>query len=141
MSESDKQKLKYLAQLEIDRITDLLGPVVRVCGPLTADGPAGYERNAARLLQAEEVLKQKGYTVWDFTPSELVIQKYDFKHDDIVECFHKPVLQSGLIKVAFFLPRWEQSSGARREHELCEELGVTIKDFPKCWFSDSLDSE
>ena len=64
MSESDKQKLKYLAQLEIERITNLLGPMVRVCGPLTADGPAGYERNAARCnhkrFSGELVFRQFG---------------------------------------------------------------------------------
>lgn len=38
-------------------------PVVRVCGPLTCDGPEGYERNASRLAQAEKILQLRGMTV------------------------------------------------------------------------------
>ena len=125
--------LQILAEQEIEHIKTLSGPVVRVCGPLTADGPDGYERNAARLRLAEDVLEQKGYTVWRFGPSEATIQSGEFSHSAIMDYFHRPVLASGVISGAFFLPRWDESSGARQERALAEEYGIEIHDIPETW--------
>jgi hypothetical protein len=64
------QFLKSLAVREIQRIERLPQPVVRVCGPLTCDGPEGYERNAKRLADAEKILQSQGKTVWTFGEAE-----------------------------------------------------------------------
>ncbi len=135
MSDSEREFLCALAQREIDKIKQLPRPVVRVCGPLTCDGPEGYARNAERLTHAEEILVSRGATVWSFVDSEKEIVGKGFDHDNIVTYFHKPVLESGRIDAAYFLPRWELSSGARRERALCQEAGITILEFPEAWFS------
>lgn len=134
MSDSEREFLSALARLEIERLTKLSGPIVRVCGPLTADGPEGYQRNANRLTGAESILEEKGFTVWRFADSEHYIQGKNLDHDDIITYFHKPLLESGLFEAAYFLPRWEESNGASREHELCQEHKITIKEFPEEWF-------
>ncbi len=134
MSNDDIITLQQLAQRELAVIASLPKPVVRVCGPLTCDGPEGYERNAKRLVDAEKILTKQGSTVWSFTASETDIVGKGFDHDHIVTYFHTPILRSGLISAAYFLPRWRLSGGARREHELALLHGIEIKDFPEEWF-------
>jgi hypothetical protein len=126
--------LKSLAEREIKRIEGMPQPVVRVCGPLTCDGPEGYERNAKRLAEAERILQEQGMTVWTFGEAEEEIFDKGYDHGNIFTYFHKPILESGLIKEAYFLPRWNESNGATLERNIAEEAGVTIKEFPEEWF-------
>lgn len=126
--------LKALAEREIKRIEALSQPVVRVCGPLTCDGPEGYERNAHRLAAAEKILQDQGLTVWTFGESEEEIFGRGYSNENVFTYFHKPILESGLIKEAYFLPRWNESNGATLEREIAVEAQVTIKEFPEEWF-------
>jgi hypothetical protein len=126
--------LTALAEREIRRIEEMLQPVVRVCGPLTCDGPEGYERNANRLAEAERILHSKGMTVWTFGEAEEEIFGKGYDHGNIFTYFHKPILESGLIKEAYFLPRWEKSNGATLERTIATESKVEIKEFPEEWF-------
>ena len=128
------QALKAIAERELKRIEQLPQPVVRVCGPLTCDGPEGYARNADRLAQAEKVLQARGMTVWTFGESEAEIFEKGYDHGNIFTFFHRPILASGLIKEAYFLPRWEQSNGATLERSIATEADVMIKEFPEEWF-------
>lgn len=133
---SDKELLQELADKEIELLKKLPQPIVRVCGPLTCDGPEGYERNAKRLETAELILEKQKNTVWKFGATEDYIHSRDFSHHDIMEYFHKPVLLSGLIKTTYFLPRWQESVGATRERELATSIeSIEIKEFPEDWFS------
>lgn len=131
--EKEVAALTALAAREIKRIEQMPQPVVRVCGPLTADGPEGYEKNAARLAQAEAVLASRGMSVWTFGDAEEEIFEKGYDHGNIFTYFHKPVLESGLIKEAYFLPRWEQSNGATLERNVAEAAGIAIKEFPEAW--------
>jgi hypothetical protein len=72
--------LQTLARSELKRIEQMRQPVVRVCGPLTCDGPDGYERNATRLTQAEKILQSQGMTVWTFEESEAEIFGKNYDH-------------------------------------------------------------
>ena len=128
-----QETLLALANKEIEKLRDLPQPIVRVCGPLTADGPEGYEENARRLQHAEAVLAEQGKTIWGFGEAEEEIFGKGYDHTDVMEYFHAVVFRSGLIKEAYFLPRWQESTGASREHELCLEYGVIVKDFPEEW--------
>ena len=125
--------LKRLAGREILKIEQLHQPVVRVCGPLTCDGPEGYQRNADRLSQAEKILQSKGMTVWTFGESEKEIFGRGYSNENVFEFFHKLVLESGLIHEAYFLPRWDESNGATLERNTATEAGVTIREFPEEW--------
>ena len=132
--ESNEQKdLAELAQKTIEQLKAMPQPIVRVCGPLTTGG-LGYEENARRLTKSEEVLSAKGYTVFRFGDAEASIQDKGYSHENIMNIFHGPVLQSGLIAQAFFLPHWEQSKGAMIERELCAHYNIEIKEFPEDWF-------
>lgn len=126
--------LKALAEREFKRIELMQQPVVRVCGPLTCDGPEGYERNANRLADAEKILQAKGMTVWTFGEAENEIFGKEYDHGNIFTYFHKPILESGLIKEAYFLPRWDKSNGATLERNIATEANVSIKEFPEEWF-------
>lgn len=126
--------LEMLAEHELRRIEQMPQPVVRVCGPLTCDGAEGYERNAHRLAEAERILQSQGMTVWTFGEAEEEIFGKGYDHGNIFTYFHKPILESGLIKEAFFLPRWEKSNGATLERAIATEAQVTIKEFPEEWF-------
>ena len=130
------QSLKRLAERELARIEKMLQPVVRVCGPLTCDGPEGYERNAFRLEQAEKILQARGMTVWTFGESEEEIFGKGYENENIFTYFHKPILKSGLIKEAYFLPRWNESHGATEERNIAEVAHVLIRKFPEEWFEE-----
>lgn len=47
----------------------------------------------------------------------------------LLEEFYRPIFESGLIGAAFFIKGWESSDGARWEHNLCEQLGISIWHF------------
>jgi hypothetical protein len=126
--------LKALSDREIKRIEQMSQPVVRVCGPLTCDGPEGYERNANRLAEAEKILQSRGMTVWTFGEAEEEIFGKDYDHGNIFTYFHKPILESGLIKEAYFLPRLDKSNGATLERNIATDAKVSIKEFPEEWF-------
>ncbi len=126
--------LKRLAERELQKIEKLPQPVIRVCGPLTCDGLEGYERNAQRLAQAEKILQSKGMTVWTFGEAEEEIFGKGYDHGNIFTYFHKPILGSGLIQEAYFLPRWDKSNGATLERNISTKANVTIKEFPEEWF-------
>lgn len=123
-----------LCKREIEKIAKMPQPVVRVCGPLLSDGPDGYARNARRLSDAEKILKSQGMTVWTFEESESEIYNKGFAHKNILKYFHEPILASGLIKEAYFLPRWERSTGATEERKIAESANVVIREFPEEWF-------
>ncbi len=134
MDQSLQQEiLTALYEKTIGDLKLLPQPIARVCGPLTTGG-FGYEKNAERLTRAEAVLIEKGYTVFRFGDAEESIQGKGYDHAAIMDIFHTPILKSGLIKEAFFLPKWQESKGAMIERELCQENGIAIKEFPEEWF-------
>ncbi len=127
--------LERLAERELQRIEHMSQPVVRVCGPLTCDGEEKYAEHAHRLAEAERVLTSRGKTVWTFGEAEKEIYGKNFDHSNIFVHFHEPILRSGLIKEAYFLPRWDKSNGATRERHVACEAGVAVKEFPEEWFT------
>jgi len=130
----DIKKLEQLAQETINELKIMHQPIVRVCGPLTTGG-FGYEENACRLTAATAELKRRGYSVFDWEPSEAHIKDMNLPHSVVMEKFHKPVLASGYIKTAFFLSKWEESKGATWERNFAREnTHMTIEEFPEEWF-------
>lgn len=135
--QTEEQKtLQDLALRTIESIKKLPQPVVRVCGPLTTGG-FGYEENAKRLRDAEKILESKGFTVFKFDASEAEIQGKNYPHADVMNYFHKPVLESGLIQEAYFLSGWNGSKGATWEHDFVEQsVAMEVRDFPEDWFTE-----
>lgn len=57
---------------------------MRVCGPQTTGG-YGYAENARRLEEAEELLEQRGFTVFWFGEGEKGIQGKNYTHQSVME--------------------------------------------------------
>jgi hypothetical protein len=135
MDTNEKTTLRALAERTVEQLRGMAQPIVRVCGPLTTGGK-GYEENAARLVRAEEILEEKGYTVFRFGDAEESIKDKGFSHAAVMEEFHQPVLESNLISEAFFLPEWEKSKGATWERDFIRDhTSMKINEFPEEWFA------
>lgn len=130
-----QQELTRLAEKTMEKLRVLIPPIVRVDGPLTT-GPLSYEENVKRFHRAEEVLIERGFSVFKFDLGEVGIRDKGYSSDDIMEFFHKPILQSGLIKQAYFLSHWEKSQGAMWERNYIEQhTTIEIHEFPEEWFN------
>ena len=126
-----QQELALLAEKTMEKLKLLAPPIVRVDGPLTT-GPLSYEENVRRFHRAEKVLIQRGLSVFTFDLGEAGIKDKGYTSDDIMEFFHKPILQSGLIQYAYFLPHWQESKGATWERNYIEQYtSIEIKEFPE----------
>ncbi|MCA9363478.1 DUF4406 domain-containing protein [Candidatus Kaiserbacteria bacterium] len=131
MNINQKHKtLKELAEGAIERLRQLPQPVVRLSGPLTSSA-YGYEKNLERFLKGQNVLRDKGYTVFDYFEGhddEEVIQSLDLPWVEVMKYYHRPIMETGLISESFFLPLWEKSNGATLEHQVCTRV----------WFKNKL---
>lgn len=132
---NQNELLTQLAEREMEKLEALPQPIVRVCGPLTTGG-FGYEENVRRLEQAEDILANKGMTVFLFADAEADIQGQNFDHAAIMDYFHKPILASGLIATTYFLSGWQDSQGATIERALARQYDIGIEEFPESWFSE-----
>lgn len=135
ISKDSMEQLRALARRAIERLSKMKQPVVRVCGPLTTGG-AGYEKNLATFVKAEKVLSEKGYLVFNYfeEQDEALIRAMGAPHETIMREYHEPILRSGYIRTAFFLPGWRGSKGATWEHDfMSRETSTEIKDIPPEW--------
>lgn len=133
-----KQLLEKLAQKAVERLQTLPQPVVRACGPLTSGG-FGYEENLRRFRIAEEKLKAEGKVVFDFFDGhddEEVIKEAGIDWPTVMEYYHKPILASGLIQTAYFMPRWQESNGATWEHNYIKQhTSMKIFELEEAWLT------
>ena len=107
--------LNDLALGAIGRLKQLPQPVVRVSGPLTS-GPRDFDGNN----------------------DEAVIKSLDVPWDMVMEHYHRPILETGLIGACYFIPEWELSSGASWEHDFYTTHQLEIIYVPEEWFPKSL---
>lgn len=138
ISQAEKIKiLKTLAGRAIERLKELPQPVVRVSGPLTSGG-FGYEENLRRFILAQEKLRTKGYTIFDYfegNHDERQIKELGISNwKEIMEHYYNPIMATGLIKTMFMMPRWRESNGATWEHEYATKLGLQIRTISESWF-------
>ena len=129
--------LRVLANGAIARLTQLPAPVVRVSGPLTSGG-YGYDENLRRFIVAQEKLRDVGYTVFDYfegNHDERHIIPLQLAWEEVMEHYHLPIMQTGLITTMFMMPLWEGSNGARSEHAFAAKTGMTIEYISEEWFT------
>lgn len=134
--EEKHQVLATLSSAAIVRLKELPPPVVRVSGPLTSGG-YGYDENVRRFIVAQEKLKAEGYTVFDYFEGnfdERQIVPLKLPWQEVMEYYHLPIMQTGLIATMFMMPLWEGSNGAKVEHDFAVKTGMTIKYIPEDWF-------
>lgn len=129
-----EEALRLLAEREIQVLKSMKQPVARLSGPLTT-GSLGYEKNMERFQRAETTLREKDINVYLLAPSEEEIYGKGYAHEDVMDYFHKPLLDSGYFKTAYFLPGWELSKGASWEREyIATHTSIEIREFPEAWF-------
>lgn len=134
------ETLIKLAEGAIERLKKLPQPVVRLSGPLTSSA-YGYDDNLRRFLKGQEILREKGYTVFDYFEGhddEEIIKSLDLPWVEVMEYYHRPIMATGLIKGSFFMPLWEGSNGAKAEYEYAKEYGLEIHEFSEEWFPEEL---
>lgn len=128
--------LTHLAHKAIERLRQLPQPAVRVCGPFTSGG-FGYDENLRRFKVAEKLLKEKGYTVFEYfgeKSDEVQIREAGIPWELVMEHYHAPILKADLLQKAFFMPRWQESNGAKWEHEfLNNHTSAKIEELPEEW--------
>lgn len=132
-----QQTLRTLAEGAIERLKELPQPVVRVSGPI-ASGGYGYEENMRRFIAAQQKLREQGYTVFDYfedNDDEEVIKELDVPWEEVMRHYHDPILKTGFITTVFMMPNWQDSNGAKWEHQhfLDNELEVAM--VPEEWLS------
>lgn len=125
--------LQDLAANAITRLQSLPLAAVKVSGYLM-NGRSEDETNRQHLLSVQKRLMQDGHVVFDCLNDDPQIRELGLAWGYEVEEYHRPILQSGLIKTIFFMPEWERSNIARAEHLYGNELGLEIKYVPEEWF-------
>ncbi len=104
-------------------------PLTIVCGPISTGGLGSKEKNIARFSDTIAALKETGLKVFDQIPFEEHIWRIgalpgNNAESELLSGFYLPLFESGLIKMAYFIPSWESSGGASWEHGQMERLGI-----------------
>lgn len=133
----EKQKaLAKLAGGAIERLKKLSQPVVRVSGPITSGG-FGYEENLKRFIRAQRILRDKGFTVFDYfedNDDESIIKSMNLPWEEVLRYYHEPILETGLIQTVYMMPCWEESNGAKWEYEHFVSNNLKVEHMPEEWF-------
>jgi hypothetical protein len=118
-----------------DRLpADNYNQIAVVSGTLTNGGTLPYDvvqeniRNFGRMIAK---LRQLGIPIWDQRPFEKHLFRIKALPENVgkpmklLNEFYRPVFESGLITLAFMLPNWKESHGAKWERRLFWKLGVS----------------
>jgi hypothetical protein len=130
------ETLRVLAQGAIGRLRKLPQPVVRVSGPLTSGG-FGYERNLERFIIAQRRLREEGFTVFDYfedNDDEAAIKELAVDWGMVMEHYHLPILETGLISAVYMMPGSETSNGATMERKYFVRQELPVRVIPESWF-------
>lgn len=124
------QSYTAMAQIALEILRSVEGPVAELCGPISTGGLGSVEGNLSRFDQKIRELMESGINVFNQTPFETPMQKLKekpgFQPLDLLEGFYLPLLESGKIAKMYFLPDWQSSFGARWEHDQAKRLGIEI---------------
>lgn len=124
--------------LALNILDTIPSPITQICGPITT-GALTLEENVLVFKQTITALAQQGHTVFNQMPFQNAMERICKKLEvqgypmEILDEFYLPLFESGKIRILYFIPGWEQSTGARWEHEQGKRLGLTIKYLPTDW--------
>lgn len=102
-----------------------------VSGIITSDGPAHIEENIQRLAEYTERIRERE-GVLTFSPVDVFDDalfarlKADTLPQESWWIFWREVLGSGHVTDIYMTPRWQESTGARDEHETASKLGIVV---------------
>lgn len=132
LAEARHQVIETLAKVKADTHAHL----GYVSGIITSDGDEYIERNIQRLAaHTQRIRSEQSFPIFSatdvFTPeiferlAEMHLSRQQ-REAHFVD-FWQGILASGHVTHAYFTPRWEQSAGARDEHETAKRLGLVIE--------------
>lgn len=110
------------------------GQIAVVSGTLTNGGTLPYNvvrENIQSFGRMIAKLRQLGIPIWDQRPFEKHLFRIKALPENVgrpmklLNGFYRPVFESGLITLAFMLPNWRESHGAKWERRLFWKLGVS----------------
>ncbi len=107
-------------------------PLVQVCGPIATGGLGSIEANLNAFNETIKELQAEGKSVFDQMPFEDPMQKLKTMIENkdymntIFTDFYYPIFDSGLISELYFMPNWNTSVGATKEHDKAKESGIKI---------------
>lgn len=127
------------AGIAIDILKKIPQPIAQVCGPITTGGKGSIKENTTVIENTVKKLSKQGINICNQTKFNTPIRRFraESKLNDIdsntlvLEKFHKPILDSGLIKKFYFVHGWESSTGSRWERAQAKKLGIEIIDLPE----------
>lgn len=131
-----KETLGELAKGAIKRLESLPQPVVRVSGPLTSGG-FGYDENLKRFVIAQQKLREQELTVYDYfedNSDEEIIKSLGVSWQDVMNFYHQPILETGLIQAVYMMPKSEESNGAKMERDYFQNNNLEVNEIPSEWF-------
>jgi hypothetical protein len=103
-----------------------------VCGPITNGGTlpgSEIKKNLERFKEAILWLESRGSVVFNQMPFEEYLFQIRLSRpiedpDVLLESFYRPIFQTAVVDIAYFLPGWENSHGATWENNLTKRLGI-----------------
>lgn len=147
---SARDSFESLAELALEELAKFPPGVEIVCGPITSGGAGSIKDNLTifnavikRLLeQRRPVFNQMPYEnqlfalrdAWKADPDALQERGYE----PVLEQFYRPLFSSERFAKAWFIPKWETSSGATWERNLLRSLGVEFEDLSEDWVTGAL---
>lgn len=96
-----------------------------VFGPMTSGGLGCEKKNRVLFSMAVDTLRCAGYPIFCQTQYEMQLRQIELLHDrrkndgylfrDLLSCFYKPIIRSGLVACGHFVPGWDSSEGSQIE--------------------------
>lgn len=110
-----------------------------VCGPITTGGQGSVEANLAVFNKVIDHFVRVDRPIFSQMPYEgkIFLLRREWINKDpnraneyyhgILERFYLPLIESGLIRTAWFIEGWESSVGAKWEHKQLRMVGAHLR--------------
>ena len=104
-----------------------------VCGPITSGGKGSKEKNIRIFMRYIREQRSKGLHIFSQMAFEetfwrLQAESPACRGDALLTQFYRPLFESGLMTVFYFIPGWQSSIGATWERGEAVRLGIAIVD-------------
>lgn len=137
------KQYRDIADIVVPLALSLPQKPIQLCGPISTGGLGDKAKNLEVFAHSIRVLRyEEKAPVFNQMPFEECISRiwkkrsiqlngvYDMA---ILEDLYVPLFQSGAIREIRLLPGWEESTGTRREVEVCKQLGLPIQELLHTW--------
>jgi hypothetical protein len=132
----DAESFEELAAIAVAELRKRNELVDMVCGPITTGGTGNPSYNFDIFNATIEGLTRLGHTLFDQRPYEFGLNKLVRQWQEagnngyclpIFDTFYTAVLDQRFIARAWFIPRWQTSTGAKLEYKRFRELEIDME--------------